>query len=235
MVASLEMIGKTFGSLEVISFEGNTRNSAGISLKIWNCLCACGNYTKLSTRKLTSGNTKSCGCRFINRARTHGMCETRQYQCWADMKGRCKNPEHESFNHYGGRGITYDERWESFEAFWSDMKGTYTDELTLERVDVNGNYYLNNCAWECKLIQSHNRRKITRNTSGVTGVRFTTDKSNTLYVATSAVFNGKTKERHFSVKKYGLLPAFKRACEYRTKMIAELNSQGAGYSESHGK
>jgi len=235
MVAKLEMVGKRFGALTVEGFEGNTRNSAGISLRIWDCLCDCGAKTKLATRKLTSGNTKSCGCRFNNLAKTHGMCETRQYQCWSDMKSRCKNPEHDSFSNYGGRGIVYPEYWETFENFWNDMEYGYESHLTLERLDVNGSYNKDNCTWVDKKTQSRNRRKYTRNTSGVTGVRFTTDKSGTLYVAASAVFQGKAKERHFSVKTYGLLPAFKMACEHRAKMIVQLNSQGAGYSESHGK
>lgn len=235
MAASLDMVGKRFGALTVTSFKGKTRNSAGISLKIWNCQCDCGGTTELSTRHLTSGNTKSCGCRFLNKARTHGMHETRQYKCWSDMKSRCNNPEHKSYHHYGGRGIIYDPRWESFENFWEDMRATYEDNLTLERVGVNGNYEPGNCSWVEKIIQSHNRRKWAKNTSGVTGVRFTTDRSNTLYVAASAVFDGKSREKHFSVKKHGLLPAFKMAVVCREGMIAQLNSHGACYSDEHGK
>ena len=75
------------------------------------------------------------------------------------------------------------------------------------------------------------------NTSGIVGVGFSRDKKSgaTSAVASWKPLNGKSKNKKFSVKKLGLLPAFKAAVEHRRKMIEELNAQGAGYTENHGK
>lgn len=73
------------------------------------------------------------------------------------------------------------------------------------------------------------------NTSGFVGISFSSDKKGNTVVTASFSFAGKSRNKKFSVKKYGLLPAFKMACEYRIKMIEELNQQGAGYTENHGK
>lgn len=81
------------------------------------------------------------------------------YGSWYAMKQRCGNPKNSSFHNYGGRGITYDPKWESFTGFQEDMGGSYSSGLTLERIDVNGNYNKQNCCWITRKQQYSNMRK----------------------------------------------------------------------------
>lgn len=238
MAARLKLEGQVFNRLTVISFAGTRRTSGkGASIRMWDCLCECGNRLNVDTRALTSGNTGSCGCYKLDVTTKHGMWQSRVYQTWGDMKIRCDNPEHKSYNHYGGRGISYQESWQTFEGFWSDMEEGYADNLTLERVDVNGNYCKENCTWVTKLTQSRNRRKHSQNKTGVTGVRIWVDKKvdTPYYVASAQDLNGKQISKYFSILKYGKDEAFRMACEFREETIKLLNEMGAGYAESHGK
>lgn len=80
------------------------------------------------------------------------------YGCWANMNARCFKPECEAYPDYGGRGITVCDRWrDDFDAFVDDM-GPKPEDMTLERVDVNGNYDPFNCIWASRLDQSRNQR-----------------------------------------------------------------------------
>jgi hypothetical protein len=92
----------------------------------------------------------------------HGMKGTKIYGVWESMKKRCNNPNNKSYKDYGGRGIEYEPKWETFEGFYDDMGSLYSDGLTLERIDVNGHYCKNNCEWIPGSQQSRNRRFATR-------------------------------------------------------------------------
>lgn len=83
---------------------------------------------------------------------------SRLYSIYAGMKERCSNPQHCAYSSYGGRGISYCEDWQSFQNFkaWAESNG-YTDDLTLDRIDVNGNYEPSNCRWSTFKEQQNNR------------------------------------------------------------------------------
>lgn len=128
------------------------------------CLCDCGEETIVRLEYLRSGHTQSCGC---HRVATSAMLNLRHgcargerlYKTWAGMKQRCLNPNVKGFKYYGGRGIRVCEEWMEFEPFrdWALANG-YRDDLTIERVDVNGDYKPSNCTWIPKSDQSKNRR-----------------------------------------------------------------------------
>lgn len=161
MVARVEMIGKTFGRLEVLSSAGSTVRG----LALWKCRCECGEALTVKGSLLRSGDTKSCGCwksRIDHHLVSHGHNRgkgqrSKTYRAWAHMKARCDNPNVERYPHYGGRGISYATKWASFPAFLADM-GEAPDGCSLDRIDVNGNYEPGNCRWATAKQQARNTR-----------------------------------------------------------------------------
>ena len=174
MTMLVDLRGKKFGRLTPIEVVGSDKYSK----HIWKCKCDCGNTTYATTELLTSGKTKSCGCykqdEFKQRVTTHGMTNTRVYNIWQLMKDRCLNSKNLHFYCYGGRGITVCERWkDSFENFLSDM-GNPSNDLSIDRIDPDGNYEPSNCRWATVYQQAHNKRNTIRVT--IDGVTDTIDK-----------------------------------------------------------
>lgn len=102
---------------------------------------------------------------------SHGMSYSREYRIWHSMIQRCTNPRAENYSDYGGRGILVCTEWlQSFRQFYTDM-GNCPDELTLDRVDNNGNYEKANCRWSSRSEQSLNQRLRSDNRCGYRGVR----------------------------------------------------------------
>lgn len=94
----------------------------------------------------------------IKANKTHGLSTSQQYRAWMNMKARCDNPNFIEYQHYGGRGITYDPKWKTFVGFWKDMEEGYQPNLSLERKDVNANYSKENCRWIPRGHQQRNKR-----------------------------------------------------------------------------
>ena len=137
----------------------------------------CGNEFRASINSVKRGNTKSCGCYLKRRAsethKTHGLKNTRLYSIWSSMKMRAYNPKHKRYSDYGGRGITIREEWLDIHNFYNwAMSNGYSDGLSLDRIDNNGNYEPSNCRWTTKVIQARNQRKRRDNTSGYKGVYY---------------------------------------------------------------
>lgn len=171
MRKSLNLIGEKSGKLTVISFCEIRKNGT-----YWNCVCDCGNKTKVSTHNLTHLKTKSCGCsksEFLKKSKTkHNMCKSSEYEIWVGIKKRCCNEKSPSYKNYGGRGIKICDEWsESFENFYKDMGDRPSDKHEIDRIDNDGNYCKENCRWVTRSVNSQNQRKQKGKSSNYRGVR----------------------------------------------------------------
>ena len=123
----------------------------------WLCICDCGNLTDVSRNNLTRGVTKSCGC---NKGEHHNDINSRLYRIWRHIKERCYNKNANNYTRYGGRGIVVCDEWKhSYLSFkgWALSNG-YRDSLTIDRIDVDGNYESDNCRWVDYKTQNRNKR-----------------------------------------------------------------------------
>ena len=154
---SNNLVGKRFGRLVVLCDSGK-RKSREI---IWCCKCDCGNKLESRGPNLRLGNTKSCGCLNMERIYKHGDAingPTRLYRSWIAMKQRCLNVNNIAYKYYGGRGIRVCDEWENdYLAFkeWASVNG-YANNLTIDRINNDGNYKPSNCQW---ITQAKNNQK----------------------------------------------------------------------------
>ena len=97
----------------------------------------------------------------------HGLEGTPEYEIWKSMKQRCLNPNNKDYKNYGGRGISVHSTWiNSFSNFINDMGHRPSPELTLDRINNDGNYEPSNCRWTTRVDQANNQRYTTRTKSG---------------------------------------------------------------------
>ena len=154
-----DLRGQRFGRLTVLEFVPTEDK-----ISHWLCKCDCGNITTVAGKRLRNGHTQSCGClqteQAAKRLCKHGMCKSRLYGIWSKMKIRCYNHNNSVYKHYGGRGIKVCDEWKlSFETFyqWAISNG-YEEGLSIDRINVNGNYEPSNCRWVGTKEQSRNKR-----------------------------------------------------------------------------
>jgi len=160
-----DLHGKTFGNLMVVGYAGLNKSFKAM----WLCKCSCGTERAYLSASLAYGSSMSCGCIRNENAKTlakkhlqvHGKTSggnSKIYRIWANMITRCSNPKASNYKYYGGRGIAVCEDWKLFANFFRDM-GECPDGLTLDRIDVNGNYEKQNCRWADWATQCSNKRK----------------------------------------------------------------------------
>lgn len=153
------LTGKKFGRLTVVKHVGSDRNNQAL----WLCDCDCGNEHIVTGHSLLRGAVKSCGCLKNDlssaRLKIHGKSNTRLYDIWTAMKQRCYNKRHSHYLNYGGRGITICDEWKTdFKNFycWAIANG-YSDSLTIDRINNDGNYEPSNCRWITNFEQQQKR------------------------------------------------------------------------------
>ena len=190
------LLGQRFSHLTVVEQCESNKGQ-----RMWKCKCDCGNFAIVRTHDLMRGNTKSCGC--LKRVHCeengkkmltkHGLSringkKARLFRIWSGIKTRCYNRNDKAYQKYGGRGILICDEWLDFKSFhaWALNNG-YNDTLSIERIDVNGNYCPENCKWIALPEQTRNRttsRKFTIN--GITKTMSEWARENNL--STAVVF-----------------------------------------------
>lgn len=179
-------IGERYGRLTIEDYAGlNKRHE-----RLYRCMCDCGNESIVVGSDLKRGNTKSCGCYRKDRAREcntiHGLRNHPLYEVWCKMKARCENPKNPKYRIYGKRGIKVCDAWHDFKTFfdWAVENG-YERGLTIDRIDVNGDYEPDNCRWATIREQNNNKRntifilaygqlRTISEWSDITGIKYTT-------------------------------------------------------------
>ena len=167
--------GQKFNRLTIIEEVERHIYPSGRPRRRFLCKCDCGNQTTVMINKILNGHTNSCGCyrkenssilgktkiysKENNKSYKHGLSNHQLYSTWIGMKNRCNNPNSSDYKHYGGRGIKICDRWNnSFPNFLEDMGMKPSKSYSIDRIDVNGNYELNNCKWSTQKEQVKNRR-----------------------------------------------------------------------------
>lgn len=156
MSKRIDLKGKKYNRWTVLNFS-KVKNKR----RYWICQCDCGNIREVNTSALINGSSKSCGCLHNeNVKRTmNGLSKTKLYRNYSNIKQRCFNPKFPLYKNYGGRGIIMCDEWKNdFMSFYNwAMSNDYKENLTIDRIDVNGNYEPNNCRWITMKEQYHNR------------------------------------------------------------------------------
>lgn len=167
MALTLDITNKKFGMLTAI----NKQTTWGRRTR-WLFICDCGIKKVLDSAHVRYGRIVSCGCylqsilsgnakkhlaKYAGHNTSHGMSKTPIYAVWKTMHQRCKNPNCYDYQYYGAIGISVCESWNKFENFYNDM-GSAPNDLTLDRINANGNYEKANCRWATWSEQNLNKR-----------------------------------------------------------------------------
>nr|DAK63744.1 MAG TPA: homing endonuclease [Bacteriophage sp.] len=178
-----DLTGMKFDRLEVLERLGGEPTE-------YRCKCSCGNEIVVRGANLMSGNTHSCGClrdEVIHTPRSKQLYKTRLHTIWSGMKSRCSRKKDIAWKWYGAKGVKVCDEWsKSFNEFykWAYSHG-YREDLTIDRIDSNGDYSPDNCRWVTMKEQQNNRksnRKVTYNGETKTTSQWAEQYGMSLYV-----------------------------------------------------
>lgn len=155
MAAFKDLSGLKIGKWSILEYAGSKGGA------IWLCQCECGTIRNVRANSLLNKLSISCGC-YRPKTTKHGhntkAGQSPTYKTWRAMLARCHDKSRNNYHNYGGRGIKVCQEWLKFENFLHDM-GERPSGMTLDRLDVNGNYQKDNCKWSTNFEQGIRMRK----------------------------------------------------------------------------
>ena len=248
MAKYADLTGQRFNNFTVLK-RSDIPEYYGKSIS-WVCICDCGKTKIMTSGGLHSRKAKTCQCN-VNPI-YHHESDTRLYRIHIDMIRRCTNPKNKAYKYYGQRGIKVCKKWLGNAGYvnfrnWALSHG-YSDELTIDRKNNNGNYSPQNCRWATSKEQRNNQRTNRRITidgethtlaewSEITGVKAITIGTRLRYgwdekdavtkpARKMSAKSNTEKYIHFNKNKYELKVKGKYIGTYRTieDAIAKRNS-----------